>query len=113
VQLTRRRTQGKSLERIESSSCSSPSLSSTKDDADKSRMRKRIEELEGQLLDARAREEQRQMLAVQAIQQSRLQRDQQHQDVDHDVPLLSEHSIVPLNLGEPEAQHHEDEKTLT
>ncbi|UZJ52069.1 hypothetical protein CBS101457_001389 [Exobasidium rhododendri] len=102
VHLKKRESQLKMTGRMEASSSSSSlaSASLAREDAEKVRMKKRIAELEVQLLDAKIREEERQSLGSNTPQDRRILngKAQQEDDAGHD--LLSEHSIVPLQLGE-------------
>lgn len=96
AQLAKRKDASKTLERL-----SSPALSASKgrEEAEKMKMKKRIEELEVQLLDAKVREEQWQMSARSQKLQQEQQQPQARRD-SHVSILPSEQDIAPLQLGE-------------
>jgi protein-arginine kinase activator protein McsA len=89
---------------------SSPALSAAsgrggEEEGERTRMKKRIEELEAHLLDAKVREEQWKTAAVARTQSKELQdesiKSKEEGSTSNGIhTLLSEHDIAPLQLGE-------------
>lgn len=89
--LAKRHQHAKTLEKI-----TLPQHSSSREDGDKLRMKRRMEELEGKLLDAKAREEEWHVSTRTHPNRPAAEEVGASTSLD----LLSEHDIAPLSLGE-------------